>query len=378
MAELKRFVWYCVCTLGAVAVIFVAAYAAYAGVTWYEYGRPQYPQSAESRDPLLDSVMPAYDVARRQQVAVAAPAETTFAAVCETNLQRSAIVRAIFKARAIILGSKAETKPPRPLGIVDQAKAWGWAELAEEPGREIIFGAATRPWDANPVFRALPPGEFEKFQEPGYVKIVWMLRVDPRNNSRSILSTETRVATTDSISRAKFRRYWSWASPGMFLIRWAALREGREEAERRADAPPAKGRESATLIVLTVIAAIVLIVHGLIHLMGTAVYAWRAEIKGLSYSTRLLSGRWDLGIKGVRVFGWLWVLPAGGFVLAAIALLAGWPWWNPVLVAAALLSIALILFDWSNAFRGAVVDVAILLAALIGPRIAAWFSWLVS
>jgi hypothetical protein len=33
-----------------------------------------------------------------------------------------------------------------PLGLVDQAKAWGWSELAEDPGREIVFGAVTQPW----------------------------------------------------------------------------------------------------------------------------------------------------------------------------------------------------------------------------------------
>jgi hypothetical protein len=125
---------------------------------------------------------------------------------------------------------------------------------------------------------------------------------------------------------------------------------------------------------MTIIVAIVLIVHGLIHLMGTAVYVGHAQIKGLAYKTTLLSGRWDLGDEGIRIFGALWVLPAVGFIAAALALLAGWEWWKVALVGVALLSFVLTALDWSNAFMGAIVDIAILVLALLGPRMAGWLS----
>jgi len=121
--------------------------------------------------------------------------------------------------------------------------------------------------------------------------------------------------------------------------------------------------------IATVIAVFLLTVHGLIHLMGTAVYARHVEIKGLSYKTTLLSGHWELGERGIRVFGWFWVLPALGFVTAALALLFGWAWWRPILVWATLLSLALAMLDWSNAFMGAVVDLAILVLVSFGPHI---------
>jgi hypothetical protein len=358
--NVKRYISWAVRCLGMAVVLIVAAYASYVGVTWYRYGHMRHTVGAESTDPLLDSFMPAYDVAGRQDVRVAAPAQTTFSAGRDMNLQQSVIVRAIFRTRELILGSRPGKEKARPLGLVDQAKAWGWGMLAEDPGREIVFGAVTQPWAANPVFRALSPDEFAKFQEPGYVKIVWMLRVDPVDGGKSMASTETRVATTDPVSRAKFRRYWSWASPGMFLIRWVSLRAARDEAERREHGAAPNGEENLVTRILTIVAAIVLIVHGLIHLMGTAVYAGHAEIKGLSYKTTLLSGHWDLGRAGISVYGWLWVLPAMGFVVAAVALLAGWAWWNQIVVAVTLVSLVLTVLDWRNAFRGAVVDVAIL------------------
>ena len=120
---------------------------------------------------------------------------------------------------------------------------------------------------------------------------------------------------------------------------------------------------------LTIVAAILLIIHGLIHLMGTAVYASRAGVKGLPYKTTLLSGRWNLGKTGIRIFGWLWLLPAIGFVTAAAALLAGQPSWKPLLVAVTLLSLVLTVLDWSSAFLGAVINIGILALVLLAPRI---------
>lgn len=125
---------------------------------------------------------------------------------------------------------------------------------------------------------------------------------------------------------------------------------------------------------IIIIASIVLILHGLIHLLGTAVYMQLTTIEEMAYKTTLLGGRWDLGEAGIRVFGALWVVAAIGFVAAAVALLAGWDWWQPVLVGVTLFSLVLTALDWSNAFAGAIVNVVILAAVLLGPRIATWFS----
>ena len=48
--------------------------------------------------------------------------------------------------------------------------------------------------------------------------------------------TETRAVATDAAARAKFRRYWSFLSPGIVLIRWLMLGPVKAEAERRAGA----------------------------------------------------------------------------------------------------------------------------------------------
>ena len=48
-----------------------------------------------------------------------------------------------------------------------------------------------------------------------------------------MVSTETRVATTDKYARERFRRYWAVVSPGVRLIRVEGLRVVRADAERR-------------------------------------------------------------------------------------------------------------------------------------------------
>jgi hypothetical protein len=210
-----------------------AAYATYVGTTWCRYGHARHEANREDTDPLLDRFIPEFEVVERHQVRVAAPAEITWSAACDTDLQESAIVRGIFKVRELILGSgPGEIIVPR--GLLAQMKAWGWGVLAEIPGREIVFGAATQPWLANVVFRALPAEEFGAFQEPGYVKIVWMLRADPIGAAESVVRTETRVVTTDSTAWAKFRWYWSFFSPGIVLIRRVSLGLVKAEAQRRA------------------------------------------------------------------------------------------------------------------------------------------------
>jgi hypothetical protein len=212
----------------------VAAGAGYVGTTWVRYGRPSSPTPDEA-DPLLDRFMPTYDIAERHHIRVDAPADITFAAACETDLMQSGVARAIFKAREVILRSEPDDAD-RPRGVLALMTSIGWGVLTVEPGREVVVGAVTKPWEANVVFRALPPEEFAAFHEPGYVKIAWTLRADPTGATESIFRTETRAVATDATARTKFRRYWSFLSPGIIAIRWVALKPVKIEAERLARA----------------------------------------------------------------------------------------------------------------------------------------------
>lgn len=177
--------------------------------------------------------MPEYEVAERHTIRVTAPAKITFDAATNFDLQNSKIINGLFRTRKFILGGQ-RSKPVLPQPLIPWAEALGWGVLAQIPGREVVMGSVTKPWEPNVVFRALPTGEFADFNKPGYVKIIWTLRADSVGATESIARTDTRVTTTDPGARAKFRLYWAFLSPGILLIRRVALAMIKKEAERLA------------------------------------------------------------------------------------------------------------------------------------------------
>jgi hypothetical protein len=224
---------------GAVALLGLG----YMGVTWYRYGKVK---RHGPRDPLLDRFMPKYEVRETHETDVDAPAEVTYRVAHEIDLHRSTIVRAIFTGRELLMGAE-RTKQDHPTGFVAEVLSLGWQVLVEEPGRELVMGAVTQPWQPHVVFRGLPPDEFAAFADPGYAKIVWCFAVESTAPNRSRFRTETRVATTDAESRSRFRRYWSVVSPGVLLIRYETLRLVRHEAERLAGSHPSDRGKMVTV-----------------------------------------------------------------------------------------------------------------------------------
>lgn len=213
--------------------IAAGSYAARAIFTWVRYGHTPRPPDSDEADALLDRFMPDYDVAERHHIRVAAPAEVAFAAAAAMDLRRSAMIRGLFKTRELIMGAEPG-QTVLPSALLEQLQALGWRVLAEVPGREVVMGAATQPWEANPQFHGLSPDEFLAFNQPNFVKIAVTLRADPADEADSIFRTETRVTTTDARARASFGRYWSLVSPGVILIRRVLLRRLKKDAERRA------------------------------------------------------------------------------------------------------------------------------------------------
>ena len=123
--------------------------------------------------------------------------------------------------------------------------------------------------------------------------------------------------------------------------------------------------------ILSTILSVIVALHGLVHLMGFVAYWPLAKIPELPYKTALLGGRWEVGASGMRLFSLLWLLAALGFLASALALVLGRPAWAPLLLVTALLSLALCVLDWAAAFRGAWIDIALLLvlAVVFGLRV---------
>lgn len=213
------------------AGLLALSYVGYVARAFFRYGREA--GTGLRGDDLLDRFMPTYEVAEHHEVRVAAPADVTYEVAREMDLWRSRLARAIFRGRELLLRGKPG-EDERPRALLAQCLSLGWVILAEVKEREIVVGALTRPWEANVRFRPLPPEEFAAFHEPGYAKIVWTLAVEPIGDAASLFRTDTRVVTTDPVSRARFRRYWAMVLPGIVLMRRVGLGLVKAEAERRA------------------------------------------------------------------------------------------------------------------------------------------------
>lgn len=215
--------------VAAAAAGVLLGWPAWAAATWARYGRAG---RRRERQALEDHYLPAREVAASCETRVDAPAAMTWAAATGTGLQASAVVRAIIHARERLLRVRGGSAWP-PGGMVAQLRSWGWAVLAEVPQRAIVLGTVTQPWEGDVRFRTLAPDAFAAFRDPGFVKIVVTIAVDPLGPDRSVARVTTLVATTDATARARFRRYWAAFSPGILLIRPLLLRAVRREAERR-------------------------------------------------------------------------------------------------------------------------------------------------
>lgn len=197
---------------------------------------------------LMEQFLPSYDVAVAHADVFRAPPARCYATVSELDLCHAPFVRAALAVRALpqrvmgtvrAPGTRAASSAAEPTFRLRAMVGLGWILLAETPGVEMVLGQVSRPWKADASSAGVPttPQEFTTFNEPGYAKIVTSLRVDHYGNASSILTVETRVATTDAVSRRRFRRYWLLIGPASSLIRRMSLRLLETELARSAPGP---------------------------------------------------------------------------------------------------------------------------------------------
>ncbi|MGY1722211.1 hypothetical protein [Blastococcus sp. SYSU DS0533] len=111
--------------------------------------------------------------------------------------------------------------------------------------------------------------------------------------------------------------------------------------------------------VLRLVAAVVLMVHGVVHLMGVALL-WRWGQPG---ELRYADVRPEAGSTAAMAVGGAWLIALLLFLVTAALLAAGRPTWRPVGLLAALVSVAVLLPSASIAWAGLVVDAAVFVGA---------------
>lgn len=163
------------------------------------------------------------------RVAVAAEPKVAWEAVRSLDLNRVWWMRALFALRTLperlpFLRRRQVFPRPHRLGVEEITRPGsGFLLLSERPGAELVVGAVGEFWRLRIRWAEVTPWTFAAFREPGFGKLAWSLRVDPRGGGGSWISLELRVAATSESAWARFQRYWRWVGPFSRLIRLAGL-----------------------------------------------------------------------------------------------------------------------------------------------------------
>jgi hypothetical protein len=115
--------------------------------------------------------------------------------------------------------------------------------------------------------------------------------------------------------------------------------------------------------------AVLLVAHGVAHLVGF-VSSWKlATLAEVPYRTAVFSGRVDVGDFGIRVMGVLWLFAALAFLVAAFAVATETGWAVRVTLAAVTASLILCVVGWPDARIGVAVNVGLALLLAIAARL---------
>jgi hypothetical protein len=176
----------------------------------------------------LDDLIPTYDVRSRHEGVAMAPARDVWAAVDRLRFaDASPWVRVLLRLRGIPDLSH--------LTLRRSLDRLGFRVLVDRPGEELIAGVMGRFWalDERGTSLVTPVDgrELIEFDVPGYAAAVLSLRLEPVDEGRTRIVTETRVRGTDAAARRRLAAYWLLIRPFSGFLRRDLLRAVARLAE---------------------------------------------------------------------------------------------------------------------------------------------------
>jgi len=187
---------------------------------------------------VLDKFLPKYEFNEIHTVTVNAFPKCVFTAMKElTAAELSPLIFWMLDIRSLpakLMGKHAPNVA-QPGPFLDQLYEGGFIRLAEEPGREIVFGLVGQFWklagDKGPDIPS--PQAFLAFDDPAFAKVAANLAVTVDEEGHTHCSTETRIHVPDPNTRRKFAFYWWVISMGSAFIRVLWLKAIKKKAEKR-------------------------------------------------------------------------------------------------------------------------------------------------
>jgi hypothetical protein len=178
----------------------------------------------------LDEFLPDYDANEVHSTRVAATPDAVLAAVRALTTRDVPLARALMAVRSLPGRLRGRRRSPGA-PILEQFVRGGFVLLAERDN-ELVLGGVGRFWEPSAPVRPIGAEEFAGFDEPGWAKTAFNFELRSEPDGRTLLTTETRIQTTDDAARGSFRRYWRVIGPASAAIRRAWLRAIRLRAER--------------------------------------------------------------------------------------------------------------------------------------------------
>jgi hypothetical protein len=184
---------------------------------------------------LLKSLLPRYDATRIERRVLTDRPTAVWEAVLDADFARTAeevpAVRFLFgmrsaaeRAVAAVRGRPAPAAPAvESMRLAELPSRGEWVALAQDPPREIAFGAVGRFWAGETVWEEIHAAEFATFDEPGFAKIACSFHVWPCGPSSTLVTYECRTLATDPAARRAFLRYWRPLSPFIGVVLRAQL-----------------------------------------------------------------------------------------------------------------------------------------------------------
>jgi hypothetical protein len=121
------------------------------------------------------------------------------------------------------------------LGVADHLALFPMA-LDADGARESVYGMVWRVH--GPHTEGISPHELRAFERPGYVKVIWDVRVEAGGESGTILSTTTRFVSTDQVTRERLAEAWGIVGPASKALATRGLAAIKRSAEGE---PPSSG-----------------------------------------------------------------------------------------------------------------------------------------
>jgi hypothetical protein len=169
--------------------------------------------------PILDEVMPEYDVHEVHSLWVPAAPAAAYQAVLAVSAREVRLFRPLMQLRS---AGRLERLIDERAPLLGEMQKIGFMPLGEKPSEEIVVGAIGRFW--SPLGnKPVVVEDFAAFTEPGYAKAVLNFAVQA-DGEGSRITTETRVTGTDTAAKRKFRRYWWVIRAGSGAIRRSWLK----------------------------------------------------------------------------------------------------------------------------------------------------------